>query len=1004
MAAPAKTRERLKPPPPYEHNRVLAAAYKRLEILEDRMAAVLVPILERAGAKAATSFRQNVTDHLAAAAAREADLEAFARIEPSILASGVYGFRLRPEVLTAAAPTATSTMVCLKPRLEEAEAIADPDGELPEHLHVTLVSIGQYDGPLAPLADAVRGVAATHAPLVGRVGGYGAFDPPGVTILLPDVPGLVELRVAVTEALLASDADYARDHGFEAHISVLDSLPPAEPGDGYPASTSGAPLHFDAILVVRGDDEILEIPLVGVRPLTAAGDPKIIGDARRQVDRAQNELRRALERGDDQEIRAAQAGAKRAKSLLRQAVLGPQWSTPGPDEILDVDNLVQTLRTKTDPIREALLKTTMEPTLAHAGVDFDLTSPHAGRVLAQSGSQIKEIAQTTQVNVMRIVRSAHEEGLSIPDTASAIRDGMKDAAPARARMIARTELAGAVNGGSLAATQIVEEVTGATYVKKWLTAPGAPNPRHELYDGLDGQTQPLDGAFDVGGSELQFPGDPAGDPGETINCRCALVYDTPEGQQGSDTENPPDLSGGSGDLGFVDGGATSGEEGGLASTALVEDVTLGRADGGPEIREALAAINAVHRLPALDAGPIPVKANRALEDTTGAHLVSHREGSVTFPDVIEVNPNSTHIELDFAHEIGHVLDYSLLRSDILPVVDAAKQTDAYQALQSLAGDRAARGEYLLRDREVFARAYSQWIAENSGNQAMLAQVADVVRGAAEHGLSHDLWTPADFAPVRAALDKLFADRGLLKGTPAVAAVPEGITPTSVLAIQGGTRGALVARRAAIEASISDLGNLVTLPDAANLPADGLKVTMRKTQSRRGHLKYQTIGGRQVPLEINVSTESRPALTFAHEFGHLLDLSYLGEEGVPATRNFTAVTGELGDALRALDTAWKESDAYRLLAENGRDRLSQYMLSRSELWARSFAQWSATRGTGALREQLQTALQGEAAARSAGEGSLGWRFYPSVWQADDFDAISTALERVLKAAGLLRPTG
>lgn len=39
----------------------------------------------------------------------------------------------------------------------------------------------------------------------------------------------------------------------------------------------------------------------------------------------------------------------------------------------------------------------------------------------------------------------------------------------------------------------------------------------------DGQTVPIYEPFIVGGFPLQFPGDPLGPPGQTINCRCTIV-------------------------------------------------------------------------------------------------------------------------------------------------------------------------------------------------------------------------------------------------------------------------------------------------------------------------------------------------------------------------------------------------------------------------------------------------------------------------------------------------
>lgn len=450
------------------HNEVLAAAQARVDRLEVRLADVVRPILDRAGTTAARRFERYATSHLTAAA------------------DGV---------------SSSSTMVCVRPRPEEAEAIAAPGGDPPERLHVTLVYLGQTDGDLQDVADALAPVAASLAPLAGVVGGYGAFEPPGVGILLPDVRGLVELRVAVCEALLEAGVDYGRQHGFEAHITVTGGDAPEE--DDYPSSACGKPLHFDSLIVTRGDEDVYALPLVGVPAVTAAGDEQP----------------------------------------------SPQWTAPFPDEILDVDALVAGLLARTEPVRKAMVEQTMTPALEEAGLSWDATNPLAAAMLAESASQVRGIAATTQLNVMRIVSASYRSGLTVPQTATAIREGMRSASKSRATTIARTELARAANGGSLAATRLVARATGASYRKTWRTAPGAPHPRHEDYEGLDGQQVGLEEPFEVGGDELQFPGDPGGDPGETINCRCTMTYDSPEGEGESDAEDTPDL-GDASSLGF----------------------------------------------------------------------------------------------------------------------------------------------------------------------------------------------------------------------------------------------------------------------------------------------------------------------------------------------------------------------------------------------------------------------------------------------------------------------
>ncbi|HZO97077.1 MAG TPA: phage minor head protein [Gaiellaceae bacterium] len=199
------------------------------------------------------------------------------------------------------------------------------------------------------------------------------------------------------------------------------------------------------------------------------------------------------------------------------------WSPPAADEVLDVDALVANLRKKTDPVRRAMIETVMTATLDGAGIDFEVTNPFAGRVLAQSGAHVRNIAETTQLNVMRIVKASYEQGLSIADTAKAIRSGMAAAAAEeRAVTIARSELAAAVNGGALAATQIVASATGTTYSKQWVSTPDERT--RESHSAANGQVVGLNDYFDVGGAALQHPGDPDGPPDETVSCRCTCTF------------------------------------------------------------------------------------------------------------------------------------------------------------------------------------------------------------------------------------------------------------------------------------------------------------------------------------------------------------------------------------------------------------------------------------------------------------------------------------------------
>ena len=110
--------------------------------------------------------------------------------------------------------------------------------------------------------------------------------------------------------------------------------------------------------------------------------------------------------------------------------------------------------------------------------------------------------------------------------------------PVRAARIATTEVTRAWNAGVLAGAQAL---TGPErpLVKQWQTS------RDErvraAHKAADGQLQLLDDAFDVGGTPMQYPGDPTAPADLTINCRCILRTATaPAGRD--DSVSDSDLS------------------------------------------------------------------------------------------------------------------------------------------------------------------------------------------------------------------------------------------------------------------------------------------------------------------------------------------------------------------------------------------------------------------------------------------------------------------------------
>lgn len=117
------------------------------------------------------------------------------------------------------------------------------------------------------------------------------------------------------------------------------------------------------------------------------------------------------------------------------------------------------------------------------------------------------------------------EGESIPEIAARIERVLEvtgsERWPSRARTIAVTEVNRAGNSAAYAAALQAERMEGVPMVKVWLNSDDRRvRPAHRR---ADGQEAFLAQPFDVGGSQLLFPGDPTGLPSDVINCRCGIL-------------------------------------------------------------------------------------------------------------------------------------------------------------------------------------------------------------------------------------------------------------------------------------------------------------------------------------------------------------------------------------------------------------------------------------------------------------------------------------------------
>lgn len=162
-----------------------------------------------------------------------------------------------------------------------------------------------------------------------------------------------------------------------------------------------------------------------------------------------------------------------------------------------------------------------------AGVAWSVVNPLALGVVANLGTRIAYVTGDERQRIMNVLAAAYADGLSVRDAAAMLRAAER-LAPARAALIARTEMNAASNLASLAVVRAANyEAVRAGEAplfasKRWLaTGDGRTRASHSA---ADGQTVRLSAPFLVGGARLDSPHDPFGPAAEVVNCRCTITW------------------------------------------------------------------------------------------------------------------------------------------------------------------------------------------------------------------------------------------------------------------------------------------------------------------------------------------------------------------------------------------------------------------------------------------------------------------------------------------------
>lgn len=166
-------------------------------------------------------------------------------------------------------------------------------------------------------------------------------------------------------------------------------------------------------------------------------------------------------------------------------------------------------------IKDLFIKSGQEQMLFLEGGDFNYTSIMETTLSLRAELFARSINETTFNKLKNEFIAYTENQETKADLIKRIRDYYDDTKKGRAEMIARTETHTALQSG-------IDEASKqyGLEMKIWVWGPGIQGGIRDEHLSMDGEEVPINSAFSNG---LEYPGDPSGDAGETINCQCTRV-------------------------------------------------------------------------------------------------------------------------------------------------------------------------------------------------------------------------------------------------------------------------------------------------------------------------------------------------------------------------------------------------------------------------------------------------------------------------------------------------
>lgn len=217
-------------------------------------------------------------------------------------------------------------------------------------------------------------------------------------------------------------------------------------------------------------------------------------------------------------------------------------------------------------------------------------------------------------------------------------------------------------------------------------------------------------------------------------------------------------------------------EQGTPDTKDITDEIITDGEIRPEVtdklKKAVDLINSIHKtngLPDILFSDLP----DYFGNSNGSYV---SDSDKPFPEII-VKRSKTIIDT-IIHEIGHWIDQNGLScfsnksttegwgsndpSLVKDFLRAAQRSELYSRILNDPEIEQYNKDYFLSNHELWARAYTQYIAEKSGDPELLEAIEKKVNVTDPDVITATHWTDADFEPIKREVEKILNNKGWLK--------------------------------------------------------------------------------------------------------------------------------------------------------------------------------------------------------------------------------------------------